>query len=588
MRVICLVLIISLSFVSSDWVKPMGYDNVATGDHLGGAFRSPVSIPAGLVSSLRVVDPGVDVKTNPVMEDEVQERLARMKDSSDDLDSNPFADADYSYAANDAVEGNTPDVKPENVILIREGAKNAYGEINAPPTVTQIDPIQVDMGTDYVKFQVAAYDQRGDKLTYSLDSNSILHSMHINEDTGSFSWNTALVNPGVYNVMVTVTDDGEPTMSQGMLVSIEVGKPITCLTHSDCNAGRICYDCASCIKRTLSKQYGANTLLLNCGICSMSYASGICGPKTHQESEIQELASLDVKTLLERRREAERELGIHRKHGLQHAHHGHGASINSHEQNDVERKDQLDLAKVEKGLEKLEVHHAHADHHHFNSPPELQEFDQVNLTQTTSAALELKVQAFANDPDAEDVLTYSLDANSLVFGMTIDARTGMFHWDPSSVNPGTYLVLVTVMDDAVPIGMDSKFLTIQVEGPSVCAEHYQCGEDQYCFSCKSCLRMSIETAGAEALFFDCGKCATGTPTRPILGNCGQIESCWADNDGVDGRCPVLGHDSYTEREESQRLVGGLRGRLKSGEAAEQVRRRYERRKQLNVTFYDVW
>ena len=70
----------------------------------------------------------------------------------------------------------------------------------------------------------------------------------------------------------------------------------------------------------------------------------------------------------------------------------------------------------------------------------------ITSSATTTGAVGSKYsyQVVATDPNPGDTLTYSLDAASLAYGMTISATTGLVNWTPTIA--GSYAVTVKVTD----------------------------------------------------------------------------------------------------------------------------------------------
>ena len=84
--------------------------------------------------------------------------------------------------------------------------------------------------------------------------------------------------------------------------------------------------------------------------------------------------------------------------------------------------------------------------------------------QTVDEGATLTFTASATDSDLPaNTLMFSLDAASLVLGMTIDANTGEFSWSPTEAQGGlTPSVTITVTDDGTGTLTDSETFTISV------------------------------------------------------------------------------------------------------------------------------
>ena len=84
--------------------------------------------------------------------------------------------------------------------------------------------------------------------------------------------------------------------------------------------------------------------------------------------------------------------------------------------------------------------------------------------QTVVVGSSLAVTATATDGNTfANKLTFSLDADSIAAGLTIDAATGAIAWTPTDAQVGTHTATVTVSDSGSPSLSDSKSFDITVE-----------------------------------------------------------------------------------------------------------------------------
>jgi len=82
---------------------------------------------------------------------------------------------------------------------------------------------------------------------------------------------------------------------------------------------------------------------------------------------------------------------------------------------------------------------------------------------TVAEGSDLFVQLSGTDNDIlETTLTYSLSAG-VPAGMTVDAQTGLIHWQPTEAQgPGTYTVTARVTDDGAPVMYAERSFTVTV------------------------------------------------------------------------------------------------------------------------------
>jgi hypothetical protein len=95
----------------------------------------------------------------------------------------------------------------------------AYG--NRKPEFIEIAPQEVNEG-ETLKFTVEATDPDGDAMTFS--ASNLPEGAKFNEVTREFSWTPTANQTNInYKVLFTVTDDGNPRLSDQMVVTIKVG-----------------------------------------------------------------------------------------------------------------------------------------------------------------------------------------------------------------------------------------------------------------------------------------------------------------------------------------------------------------------------
>jgi hypothetical protein len=94
-----------------------------------------------------------------------------------------------------------------------------------------------------------------------------------------------------------------------------------------------------------------------------------------------------------------------------------------------------------------------------NDPPTLDNITDKTVQEGTA----LSFTATANDINAADTLTFTLDGPSMAKAMSIDGTTGAFLWTPQNADVGAHNVTITVTDDGAGALFDSKTFMIMVE-----------------------------------------------------------------------------------------------------------------------------
>jgi PKD repeat protein len=118
-----------------------------------------------------------------------------------------------------------------------------------------------------------------------------------------------------------------------------------------------------------------------------------------------------------------------------------------------------------------------------NGSPALSDFEAITITvgaaanqapvlgaignRTVNELATLTFTATATDPNAGDVLTFSLDAGSPA-GATINGSTGAFSWTPTEAQgPGSFPITVRVTDNGSPTLSDFEAITVTVNEVNV-------------------------------------------------------------------------------------------------------------------------
>jgi hypothetical protein len=113
----------------------------------------------------------------------------------------------------------TDDGDPES-LSDSETVTITVGDVNRPPVLAAIGAREVDEG-DPVAFTIGAVDPDGDSLAYAVGNLPI--GATFGADAQTFYWATDCDDAGNYQVVFTVTDDGNPPLTDVETVSITVG-----------------------------------------------------------------------------------------------------------------------------------------------------------------------------------------------------------------------------------------------------------------------------------------------------------------------------------------------------------------------------
>ena len=112
-------------------------------------------------------------------------------------------------------DGGTPSLSDSEPVTI------SVGDVNRVPVLNSIGDKSVNEG-DVLTFRVSGSDPDGDSLTYNAEN--LPPGAAFNSNTGEFNWTPGLDQAGVYtNVLFTVTDNGNPVLTDTESISITVG-----------------------------------------------------------------------------------------------------------------------------------------------------------------------------------------------------------------------------------------------------------------------------------------------------------------------------------------------------------------------------
>jgi len=300
-------------------------------------------------------------------------------------------------------------------------------EVNVRPNIAPIADKTVDEHT-LLTFVATATDPdfvnpgaAPNTLTFSLDQESLAKGMVIAPATGVFTWTPNESQDGQHSVTVTVTDDGTPQLSHSVtfaITVIEVNEAPVLDPIGDRSVDELAalsFAVAASDPDTVNPGAMPNTLTFS--LDATSIAKGM---------------SLDSQTGAFSWTPTEAQDGAH------------SVTITV-----------SDGALTDSETFTILVNEV-------NLAPTI---DPISSQFATQGAL-LTFTATASDADTvnpsamPNVLTFTLDADSLSKGMAIAPLTGVFQWTPTAFHGGIHMVTITVTDDGSPELSDSVTFTI--------------------------------------------------------------------------------------------------------------------------------
>ncbi|WP_109830804.1 putative Ig domain-containing protein [Reichenbachiella versicolor] len=369
-------------------------------------------------------------------------------------------------------------------------------DLPEPPVLAPLTDKTV-LEADNLSFTASATDPNGGSLTYSLDAASIALGMTINSNTGAFLWTPTTSQSGVYSVTITVSDgaltDSEtfditvidlpeaPVLATiGSKTVIETNALIFTATAADPNVGDILtysLDAASIAQgMTINSSTGVYSWTPSISQSGSYNVTVSVTDGTFIDSETflitvvdfpepPVLAAITDKTILEGNTllliaSATDPNGGSLTYSLDAASIALGMTINSNigliQWTPTTSQSGVYLVTITVSDGAL------TDSKTFNiTVTDLPEApilaaigDQVVRSNRT-----LTFTATATDPNIGDNLTYSLDAISIAYGMSINANSGFFSWTPHHTYIGTFNVTVTVSDGALT---DSETFLVRI------------------------------------------------------------------------------------------------------------------------------
>ncbi|MBL9152754.1 MAG: tandem-95 repeat protein, partial [Verrucomicrobiales bacterium] len=288
---------------------------------------------------------------------------------------------------------------------------------NTPPLLSPIGNRSVDEGGT-LNFTASAND--GDlpvqTLTYSLDGTSLAKGMTINAATGQFAWTPGEAQSGTHTVTVTVADNGPGALTDSETITITVNEvnqaPVLIpIGNQSVDEGTTLSFAVSASDADLPAQtltYSLDPASLAKGM-TIDAATGLF---TWIPGEMQDGTHTVTFTVTDS--------------GPGTLTDGETITITVNEVNQAPVLTAIGNRSVDEG-----------------------------------AALNFAVSASDADRPLQS-LTYSLDPASLAKGMTIDAASGAFAWNPGEALSGTHSVTITVTDNGAGALSDSETITITV------------------------------------------------------------------------------------------------------------------------------
>jgi streptogramin lyase len=318
-------------------------------------------------------------------------------------------------------------------------------DINVAPVLSAIGNQSIDELTT-LNFTASATDSDlpSDTLSYALDAGSITLGMSINSTSGEFSWTPTEGQGGLTaSVTIAVTDDGTGNLIDNDTFTITVNEVNVAPVVTNLNSMSTYGEGAESVAITdivvndgdTAEIINAMLTLANTATGSLSandgatYASG-SGLWTISDSVANVNIALANLTFIPN---GNNDLD----------------TVISVEIDDVDE----DISGALTGVIALEVIPV-------NDAPVLSSIGN----QTIDERIMISFTANANDIDQPaDTLNYSLDADSIALGMSIDPSSGEFSWTPTEEHGGlTYSLIITVSDDGTGNLIDSQVITIMV------------------------------------------------------------------------------------------------------------------------------
>lgn len=322
----------------------------------------------------------------------------------------------FGPQANDVSQGRLPDGAAEIVFLpvATPGAPNCINEPNWPPVLDPI-PDQEANATALLTFTVIARDsnQPPQRLTFSLDPGAP-EGASIDPVSGVFAWIPSRAQASsTYVLTVRVTDDGQPPLSATATFTVRVNPtnypPVLEPIGSQVASENFLFT-LTCRATDPDNPSQTLTFSLEPGAPPGMTIDPGTGVLTWTPAEAD----------------------------------GPGLYFITVRVTDDGQPPLSDLKGFSLIVNEL------------NSAPRLDPIPD----QTIPLGATVRFSLSASDPDLPpNTLTFSLGPDAPV-GATVDARTGVFSWTPTS--PGTNQFTVQVTDDGVPALTDSRLVTILV------------------------------------------------------------------------------------------------------------------------------
>jgi len=280
------------------------------------------------------------------------------------------------------------------------------GNVNRPPVLDPIGSKTVNEG-ELLEFNVTGSDPDNDTLTYSASNLSL--GATFDPATQVFSWTPGYGQADNYNVLFSMTDDGDPPLSDSEEITITVG---------DVNRPPV-------LDPIGNKTVNEGVFLEFTVTASDSDGDNL----TYSASNLPLGATFDLETQVFTWTPTYGQEG------------NYAVTFTVTDDGNPPSSDSEEITITVGDV---------------NRPPVLDPIG--NKTVNEGELLEFTVTA--NDPDGDN-MTFS--ASNLPSGATFDPQTQVFNWAPGHGQAGTYTgVLFTVTDDGAPPVSDSEEITITV------------------------------------------------------------------------------------------------------------------------------
>lgn len=282
------------------------------------------------------------------------------------------------------------------------------GEGNLPPRLEPVGDKSVDVGEE-LKFTLSASDPNPeDELTFS--ASNLPDGARFDAANATFTWIPEANDVGSYDVLFTVTDDGDPALSDSEEIVVTVGESNRPPKLAPIGAKEV--DEGELLEFTV----------------------------TAEDPDAGDEVTLSVEDLPDGA-EFDEEFGLFSWTPGEDAAGNYEVTFTATDSGDPPLHD-AEIVTISVGG--------------VNRPPVLNAIGD----KTVEEGQELIIKPTASDPDPGDILSYSVDG--LPGGAQFDTETNTFSWTPEVGAQGDYPVEFSVQDDGEPVLKDYEEIVITV------------------------------------------------------------------------------------------------------------------------------